>query len=59
MSETPALILKRARHYEALIRRTAHHDTPIPCAVAHPCERTALEGPGNGRVLVIDGGGSI
>ena len=45
VSEAPALILKRARHYEALIRRTAHHDTPIPCAVAHPCERTALEGP--------------
>lgn len=34
---------RHGRHYEALIRR-AGGIRAVPCAVAHPCERTALEG---------------
>ena len=45
IAAAPALILKRAPHYEALIRQVSHRPDPPRCAVAHPCERTALEGP--------------
>ncbi|MCS6876976.1 MAG: bifunctional enoyl-CoA hydratase/phosphate acetyltransferase [Geminicoccaceae bacterium] len=41
--ELPQLAIHRHEKYERLIERTKGIP-PIPCAVAHPCERHALEG---------------